>query len=56
LFWVHQVILGLPSAVLGLDLLMAGETQGIINVIGLFLAWIGGTLMWGFAVLIHRRP
>jgi hypothetical protein len=56
LFWVHQGILGLPSVGFGLDLLIMGRAGGIINVIGLFLAWIGGTLVWGLAALIHERP
>ena len=56
LFSIHQVLLGLPSMGFGFELLTQGKTQGIINVIGLFLAWIGGTLVWGFAALIHQRP
>src|SRR5262249_10164843 len=61
LFWVHQVLFGLPSAVIGIDLLDrdfvtgAGTTTlGLIPVIGLFLAWIGGTLLWGLASLLHH--
>jgi hypothetical protein len=56
LFWIHQVVVGLPSMGFGLDLITQGKAQGIINVIGLFLAWTGGTLVWGFAVLMHQRP
>jgi hypothetical protein len=56
LFWIHQVLLGLPSMGFGFDLLIQGKAQGIINVIGLFLAWIGGTLVWGLAALIHQQP
>jgi hypothetical protein len=54
LFWIHQVILGLPSATIGLDLVIRGQTDGILAAIGLLLAWIGGTLVWGFAALIHQ--
>ena len=55
LFWVHQALLGLPSVSIGLDLIVEGKTTGIINAIGLLLARIGGTLLWGFASLMHRR-
>jgi hypothetical protein len=55
LFWVHQIILGLPSVGYGLDLLVEGKVQGVISVIGIFLAWIGGTLVWGFGALMHQR-
>jgi hypothetical protein len=55
LFWIHQVLLGLPSALIGLDLLLEGETSGVIAAIGLLLAWIGGTLVWGLAALMHQR-
>jgi hypothetical protein len=41
---------------LGFELITQGKAEGIINVIGLFLAWIGGTLVWGLAVLMHQRP
>jgi hypothetical protein len=40
----------------GLELLSKGQAEGIISVIGFFLAWIGGTLVWGLAALIHARP
>ena len=55
MFWIHQVFFGLPSVGLGLDLLITGKATGILNVIGMFLAWIGGSLAWGFGALIHRR-
>jgi|SRR5215472_10459780 len=55
LFWVHQVVLGLPSVAFGLELLFTGRVEGIVNVIGFFLAWIGGTLAFGLAVLMHRK-
>src|SRR5262249_29230666 len=51
----HQVVLGLPAATIGLDLVIRGQTEGILAAIGLLLAWIGGTLMWGLAVLIHQE-
>ena len=55
LFWIYQVLLGLPSALIGLDLLLEGETSGVIAAIALLLAWIGGTLVWGLAALMHQR-
>src|SRR5215831_2699531 len=58
LFWVHQVLFGWPSAVIGLDLLGFVTTDrtplGLVPVMGLFLAWIGGTLLWGLASLLHH--
>jgi hypothetical protein len=56
LFWIHQGIVGLPAMSIGADLLLKGKSEGIINAIGLLLAWIGGTLVWGLAALMHRRP
>ena len=53
LFWIHQVLLGLPSALISLDLLLEGETSG--EAVVLLLAWIGGTLVWGLAALMHQR-
>jgi len=55
LFWINQIILGLPCFYFGIDLVTRGRTDGIINVIGLFLAWIGGSLTWGMAALMHER-
>ena len=55
LFWVHQVILGLPAATIGLDLVIRGQTEGILAAIGLLLAWIGGTQVWGLAALMHQK-
>ena len=34
LFWIHQVVLGLPSVSFGVDLLTEGKADGIINVAG----------------------
>jgi hypothetical protein len=56
LFWVHQILLGLPSITIGLDLLTEGKTVGIVYAIGFLLAWIGGTLVWGLAAIMHQRP
>jgi hypothetical protein len=56
LFWIHQVVLGLPSMFFAWELLAQGKATGIINVIGVFLAWIGGTLVWGLAAIIHQNP
>jgi hypothetical protein len=47
------VLFGLPSMGFGLDLLIQGQTTGVLNVISIFLAWIGGTLVFGFAPLMH---
>ena len=55
LFWIHQFFLGIPSMFFGLDLLTHGKTDGIINVIGLLLVWIGGTLVWGLAAIMYER-
>jgi hypothetical protein len=55
LFWIHQAVFGAPSFFYGADIIINGKTDGILNVIGLFLAWIGGTLTWGIAALIHRH-
>lgn len=54
LFWLHQLLFGVPSALFGIDLLMRGNMQGLIPAIGLLLAWVGGTLTWGFASLLHQ--
>ena len=55
LFWIHQVVLGVPSMFFALELVTKGKATGIINVIGVFLAWIGGTLVWGLAAIIHQN-
>lgn len=56
LFWIDQVLFGLPCAFFGIDLLIKGTAEGLVAVIALFLAWIGGTLTWGFAALMYRLP
>jgi hypothetical protein len=55
LFWIHQAVLGLPSVSFGVDLLTEGKADGIINVVGFLLAWIGGTLVFGLAALMHQK-
>ena len=67
IFWVHQVLFGLPSVVVGPGLLFRSIRAGITPqesiielamqtpiLAALFLAWIGGTLLWGFACLLHH--
>jgi hypothetical protein len=54
-FWITQIVLGLPCLFYGFELVTRGRADGIINVIGLFLAWIGGTLTWGIAAIMHER-
>jgi hypothetical protein len=54
LFWTHQILLGLPSMGLGIELVSQGKVGGLLNVIALFLAWIGGTLAWGLAAIMHQ--
>jgi hypothetical protein len=63
LFWIHQVLYGLPSVLLGLELLniqvrdpdtVLITTRGFALAIPLLLTWIGGTLLWGLASLLHR--
>jgi len=63
LFWIHQVLLGVPSLLVGGDLInilvkspdrLLITIQGYHVLIPLLLAWIGGTLLWGLASLMHR--
>ena len=65
IFWVYQVLVGLPCAALSAVLLLRGTTiLGLTPATALthyapilstlFLAWIGGTLLWGFASLLHH--
>jgi hypothetical protein len=54
LFWLHQIFLGLPSMAFGVQLLIR-KADGSLDMIGLVLTWIGGTLCWGFAILLHER-
>jgi len=63
LFWIHQVLFGLPSVLLVLELFnivrtnpntLLITTRGFALAIPLLLTWIGGTLLWGLASLLHR--
>jgi len=54
LFWLHQIVLGIPSMVFGVQLLTR-KAEGNLDTLGFLLAWIGGTLCWGFAILVHER-
>jgi hypothetical protein len=63
LFWIHQVLFGLPSVLLFFEVInIAREnpnpllvtTTGFGLEIALLLTWIGGTLLWGLASLLHR--
>ena len=63
LFWIHQVLFGLPSVLLVLELFnivrtdpntLLISTRGFALAIPLLLTWIGGTLLWGLASLLHR--
>jgi hypothetical protein len=63
LFWIHQVLVGLPSVLLFLELFnisvreldtMLITTRGFALAIPLLLTWIGGSLLWGLASLLHR--
>ena len=44
LFWIYQVLLGLPSALIGLDLLLEGETSGVIAALRYFVSGLGARL------------
>ena len=63
LFWIHQVLFGLPSVLLFFELFnisvretdtMLIATRGFALAIPLLLTWIGGSLLWGLASLLHR--
>ena len=63
LFWIHQVLVGVPSVLLFLELFnivrtdpntLLISTRGFALAIPLLLIWIGGTLLWGLASLLHR--
>jgi len=54
MFWLSQVMLGFPSVLIAIDLITKGKADGIINGIGLLLAWIGATLVWGLATLMSN--
>lgn len=56
LFWIHNIVFGGSSALIAIELLSTGKATGVINAIALALIWIGGSITWGFAALIHERP
>lgn len=56
LFWLHNFIFGGACAVVAFDLLLNGRTQGVVNAIALSLMWIGGSITFGLATIIHRNP
>ena len=59
LFWIHQFVFGLPAMMIILYILAPqsdpGLAVGTLSITGL-LAWIGGTLVWGLAAIMHQRP
>lgn len=54
MFWIHQLVLGIPAVGLALNLIITRQAEGALYSICFFLAWIGGSLTWGFATLIHK--
>jgi hypothetical protein len=54
-FWLVQVILGIPSLLQALNLVITGKAEGALFMIALFLAWIGATLAVGVAALVHGK-
>ena len=53
LFWVHQLIFGLTASLRLLDDFMNSRTGlDLLHGVALTLFWIGGTLVWSFAVLL----
>jgi hypothetical protein len=65
LFWIHQVLFGLPAVLLFFEVINIARgnpspllvtTTGFGIEIVLLLTWIGGTLLWGLASLLHRPP
>jgi hypothetical protein len=52
IFWIHQVIFGLSSLGAVLNLLLEGGTTGQLNLVPLLLAWIAGSLTWGFGFVM----
>jgi hypothetical protein len=55
IFWIHQVIFGLSSLGAVLNLLLEGGTTGQSNLAPLLLAWIAGSLTWGFGFVMAER-
>jgi 4-hydroxybenzoate polyprenyltransferase len=55
IFWIHQAIFWLVSVFPILDLITKGGTSGQLNLIPLLLAWIAGSLTWGFGFVMAER-
>lgn len=56
LFWLHQILIMIGSLTLFAGL--QDERNGVFIIsaeIGIFLLWIGGMLLWGFAALLHQN-
>ena len=51
LFWVHQVLFGFKPIFEGYLYIFLGTDLMVTN--SEYFTWIGGTLMWGLAALIH---
>ena len=51
LFWAHQVLFGFKPIFEGYLYIFLGSDLLVTN--GEYFTWIGGTLMWGLAALIH---
>ena len=50
-FWVHQVLFGFKPIFEGYAYIFLGTDLMVTN--SEYFTWIGGTLMWGLAALIH---
>src|SRR6516162_1022316 len=51
LFWVHQVLFGFKPIFEGYLYIFLGSDLMVTN--SEYFTWIGGSLMWGLAALIH---
>jgi hypothetical protein len=51
MFALHQILFGLASVWMLFGLGIGEVTAGSASAV--FLFWIGGTLAWGFACLMH---
>ena len=51
LFWVHQVLFGFKPIFEGYAYIFLGTDLMVTN--SEYFTWIGGSLMWGLAALIH---
>jgi hypothetical protein len=54
-FWLVQVVIGIPSLLQAVNLVITGKAEGALFMIALFLAWIGATLAVGVATLVHGK-